>query len=145
MPGSGKIKNKDHNVAALSLISTGKGGLFGLAGNSILFCLSYHFYLPSPHTHPKAMPRFGVLHSLKPVGRPSWLLVVCQGDLGPAFLVPSACGSARHNVCGGPGTPAAIPSGQAQGPEVRPAHLRLGQKSPSPISLSSPLLSGCLE
>lgn len=50
MPGSRKIKNVGNNVAALSLISTGKGGLLGLAGSSVLFCLSCHFYYFFP-TH----------------------------------------------------------------------------------------------
>lgn len=92
MPGAGKNKNEDHSVAVLNLISTGKGGLLGLAGNSILFCLSCHFFRPFP-THTQKLCKDLVSYTVSELwgGPPgSWSHVK---DLCPAVMVPSMCGS----------------------------------------------------
>lgn len=90
MPGPGKIKKEDDNVAALNLISPSQGGLFGLAGNSVLFCLSCHFYYPSS-THTQRLCKDLVSYTVsKPWGSPPgyWL--------HDAYMVPSVHGSVRE-------------------------------------------------
>lgn len=111
MPGAGKIINKDHSVAGLNLLSTGKGGLLGLAGNSILFCLSCHFFHPLP-THTQKPCKDLVSYTVSELwgGPPgSWSYVKVTFVLRSWSLQCVALWAWGYSICGGPGPPAAVP------------------------------------
>lgn len=95
MSGSGKIKNKDRNVAALNLIPPRQPWENYPGWQEIpLYFVLLASPIPLYPTHQKLCKSLVTSHSVKVAGRPSWLLARCQDGLFPVYVVPSVHGSA---------------------------------------------------
>lgn len=126
--------------------TAGIGEPWGLAEDSILFCLSCLSHPPAPsHTQPKALQRFGVLYSVKAAGGPpsfqSRAKTACV--LHTWFPQSVARGSTASVVR--LWTPAAISWGRVLEQVTGLASLCLCWNLFPPSSLSSPHFSGQLE
>lgn len=151
MSGSGKIKNKDRNVAALNLIPPRQPWENYPGWQEIpLYFVLLASPIPLYPTYQKLCKSLVTSHSVKVAGRPSWLLATCQDGLFPVCVVPSVHGSAGAQHLWLDSEALRHLPGQGHRTGVRLANLRTCQpsslqESPSPFSLSSSPLPRHLE